>query len=152
MSMLAKSLVDTRKIAENFAAGINKTALTIVAYTGNLGAGKTTFTRFLAENLGYRGEVTSPTFTIVNEYQGGQIPIFHFDMYRIEDCDSLSSTGFFEFLQAPALILIEWSENVAEYLPCDFIKINFEYVDENSRNITIFSHKNQEIFNENSSD
>lgn len=141
MEIVSKSLHDTQKIAEKFAKTIDKTALAVVAYSGNLGAGKTTFTRFLAESLGYKGEVTSPTFTIVNEYVGGEIPIFHFDMYRVEDVDSLESTGFFEFLQAPALVLVEWSENILEHLPKDTINIEFKYIDENSRNINILRKK-----------
>lgn len=146
MEIISNSLENTRKIAADFSKNIDKSALTIVAYSGNLGAGKTTFTRFLAESLGYTGEVSSPTFTIVNEYIGGKIPIFHFDMYRIDGCESLDSTGFFEFLQAPALILIEWSENVADFLPTNMIKIRFEYVDEISRKIEIIYPEKQGDF------
>ena len=82
----------------------------IIAYHGGLGAGKTTFTRGLALGLGLGDVVTSPTFALVNEYIGDEINLYHFDMYRITDEDDLYSTGFFDYLDAGAILVVEWSE------------------------------------------
>ena len=89
----------------------------VLAFTGGMGMGKTAFTRGLMEGLGGGGEVSSPTFAIVNEYQG-RLTVDHFDMYRISGWEDLYSTGFFDYLEDPGRVLvIEWSENIAEALP-----------------------------------
>ena len=85
----------------------------VVAYFGGLGMGKTAFTRGLARGLGCRGRVTSPTFTIVNEYDG-PTPLFHFDMYRLADADALFDIGWEDYLQRGGVCAVEWSENVAD--------------------------------------
>ena len=84
----------------------------VVAYFGGLGMGKTAFTRGLARGLGCRGRVTSPTFTIVNEYDG-PTPLFHFDMYRLADADALFDIGWEDYLDRGGVCVVEWSENVA---------------------------------------
>lgn len=86
----------------------------IVAYRGDLGAGKTAFTRGLARGLGYDGAVTSPTYTIVNEYLGGRLPLFHFDMYRLRSSDELWDIGWEDYLDRGGVCAVEWSENVAD--------------------------------------
>ena len=86
----------------------------VVAYYGDLGAGKTAFTRGLARGLGVRGPVTSPTFTIVNEYLDGKMPLFHFDMYRLESDDDLFDIGWEDYLVRGGICAVEWSENVPE--------------------------------------
>ena len=85
----------------------------VVAYLGDLGAGKTAFTRGLARGLGYAGRVTSPTFTIVNEYEG-PVPLFHFDMYRLGGEEDLFDIGWEDYLNRGGVCAVEWSENVAE--------------------------------------
>ena len=87
----------------------------VVAYFGGLGMGKTAFTRGLARGLGCRGRVTSPTFTIVNEYDG-PTPLFHFDMYRLADADALFDIGWEDYLQRSGICAVEWSENAPEAL------------------------------------
>lgn len=94
----------------------------VVAYRGGLGMGKTAFTRGLARGLGYTGRVTSPTFTIVNEYLG-DIPLFHFDMYRLEDEDALFDIGWEDYLARGGVCAVEWSENVAAALPEDTVYV-----------------------------
>lgn len=86
----------------------------VVAFTGDLGAGKTAFTRGLARGLGVTDRVTSPTFTIVNEYEGGRLPLFHFDMYRLESSEELFDIGWEEYLHRGGICAVEWSENVAD--------------------------------------
>lgn len=112
---------------------------TVIAYTGDLGAGKTAFTRGLAKGLGIPGQVTSPTFTIVNEYEGGRLPLFHFDMYRLEDADSLFDIGWEDYLDRGGVCAVEWSENVREALPPDAVTVTIARCPENDgwRSITI---------------
>jgi len=84
----------------------------VIAYRGDLGAGKTAFTRGLARGLGYSDPVTSPTYTIVNEYLGGRLPLFHFDMYRLASSDDLWDIGWEDYLERGGVCAVEWSENV----------------------------------------
>lgn len=109
----------------------------VVAYFGGLGMGKTAFTRGLARGLGCRGRVTSPTFTIVNEYDG-PTPLFHFDMYRLADADALFDIGWEDYLDRGGVCAVEWSENVEEALTGAIrITISKDPADENVRTITI---------------
>lgn len=110
----------------------------VVAYFGGLGMGKTAFTRGLARGLGCRGRVTSPTFTIVNEYQG-RIPLFHFDMYRLPDADALFDIGWEDYLDRGGVCAVEWSENVAGALPEDTVWVDIRRLEgeDNGRCITI---------------
>ena len=89
---------------------------TVIAFTGDLGAGKTAFTRGLARGLGIGERVTSPTFTIVNEYEGGRLPLFHFDMYRLESSEELFDIGWEDYLRRGGVCAVEWSEQVADAL------------------------------------
>ena len=111
----------------------------ILAYEGDLGAGKTAFTRGLARGLGATEQVTSPTYTIVNEYLSGRMPLFHFDMYRIEDDDELYSMGYYDYVDSGAYCIVEWSENIESSIPSDaiFVTISRCEDDENKRNINI---------------
>ena len=88
----------------------------VVAFTGDLGAGKTAFTRGLARGLGIAERVTSPTFTVVNEYEGGRLPLFHFDMYRLGSSDELFGIGWEDYLARGGVCAVEWSENVSDAL------------------------------------
>lgn len=107
----------------------------IIAYRGNLGAGKTTFTRGLAIGLGLGDNVTSPTFALVNEYCGDKINLYHFDMYRIESEGDLESSGFYDYDFDNNIAVIEWSENITEFLPKSTIYITINAVGDNDREI-----------------
>ena len=109
---------------------------TILAYRGDLGAGKTAFTRGLARGLGYKEPVTSPTYTIVNEYLGGRLPLFHFDMYRLGSSDDLWDIGWEDYLERGGICAVEWSENVEDALE-GAISVTIEKTGEESRRITI---------------
>ena len=89
---------------------------TVIAFTGDLGAGKTAFVRGLARGLGIRQRITSPTFTIVNEYEGGRLPLFHFDLYRLGSSDELFDIGWEDFLARGGVCAVEWSENILDAL------------------------------------
>ena len=109
---------------------------TVIAYRGDLGAGKTAFTRGLAKGLGCTEIVTSPTYTIVNEYLGGRIPLFHFDMYRLRSSDDLFDIGWEDYLDRGGVCAVEWSENVDDAME-EAIYITIEKLGEDSRRITI---------------
>ncbi|MBE6976762.1 MAG: tRNA (adenosine(37)-N6)-threonylcarbamoyltransferase complex ATPase subunit type 1 TsaE [Ruminococcaceae bacterium] len=108
----------------------------ILAYEGDLGAGKTAFTRGLARGLGCSDMVTSPTYTIVNEYLSGRLPLFHFDMYRLASADDLWDIGWEDYLDRNGICAVEWSENVREALE-DAITVRIEKRSGDSRRITI---------------
>ena len=109
---------------------------TVIAYRGDLGAGKTAFTRGLARGLGCTEIVTSPTYTIVNEYLGGRLPLFHFDMYRLGSSDDLFDIGWEDYLDRDGVCAVEWSENVDDAME-EAIYITIEKLGEDSRRITI---------------
>ncbi len=123
---------------EQIGAALAKQLLpgTVIAYLGDLGAGKTAFTRGLAKGLGAGEPVTSPTYTIVNEYLSGRIPLFHFDMYRLHSADELFDIGWDDYLERGGICAVEWSENVAEAME-DPITVRIDKLDENRRRITI---------------
>lgn len=114
---------------------------TVLAYRGDLGAGKTAFTRGLARGLGYDEPVTSPTYTIVNEYLGGRLPLFHFDMYRLRSADDLWDIGWEDYLDRGGICAVEWSENVADALESPIL-ITIEKLGDTSRRITIEGGEN----------
>ena len=109
---------------------------TVIAYRGDLGAGKTAFTRGLAAGLGCADLVTSPTYTIVNEYLSGRLPLFHFDMYRLHSSDDLWDIGWEDYLERGGICAVEWSENVADAME-DTITVTIEKLGEDARRITI---------------
>ena len=109
----------------------------IIFYTGGLGMGKTAFTRGLAAGLGYKGRVTSPTFTIVNEYEGGRLSLFHFDMYRLYSADDLFDIGWEDYLARGGVCAVEWSENVADALPENTVRVRIDRDGDTGRRITI---------------
>ena len=108
----------------------------VIAYEGDLGAGKTAFTRGLAKGLGCNDPVTSPTYTIVNEYLGGRLPLFHFDMYRLRSAEDLWDIGWDDYLERGGICAVEWSENVREALE-NPVFVRIEKTGEESRCITI---------------
>ena len=108
----------------------------VVAYLGELGAGKTAFTRGLARGLGISMRVTSPTYTIVNEYTGGRLPLFHFDMYRLGSEEELFDIGWEDYLARGGVCAVEWSENVSGAME-DAITVRIEKNSDEGRKITI---------------
>ena len=134
MEYITHSPEETEKIGAALAQKLN--AGTVIAYRGDLGAGKTAFTRGLARGLGYRETVTSPTYTIVNEYLGGRLPLFHFDMYRLGSADDLFDIGWEDYLDRGGVCAVEWSENVQEAME-GAISVSIAKLDENTRRITI---------------
>ncbi len=114
---------DTEAIAEK----IGKTVKpgTVIAYFGGLGMGKTAFTRGLAKGMGITADVSSPTFAIVNDY-GGNPPLVHFDMYKVDSWDDLYSSGFFDYLDMGAVLAVEWSENIENALPDDAVRVTIQ--------------------------
>ena len=133
-------IYETNSPAQTEAAGeaLAKVLLpgTVIAYRGDLGAGKTAFTRGLARGLGCDDMVTSPTYTIVNEYLSGRLPLFHFDMYRLGSAEELWDIGWEDYLDRGGVCAVEWSENVEEALE-SFILVNIEKTGDESRRITI---------------
>lgn len=109
----------------------------VIAFKGGLGMGKTCFTRGLALGLGSADQVTSPTFALVNEYLSGRIPLYHFDMYRISGWEDLYSTGFFDYIDEGAVLACEWSENIENALPENTIFVEFNRIDDLTREIII---------------
>ena len=109
---------------------------TVIAYEGDLGAGKTAFTRGLARGLGIIDCVTSPTYTIVQEYLGGRMPLFHFDMYRLGSSDELFDIGWEDYLERGGVCAVEWSENVRDTLESP-ITVRIERLGDTQRRITI---------------
>ena len=109
---------------------------TVIAYRGDLGAGKTAFTRGLARGLGCTQQVTSPTYTIVNEYISGRMPLFHFDMYRLRSADDLFDIGWDDYLERGGICAVEWSENVADAME-GAVRVCIQKLGEESRKITI---------------
>jgi tRNA threonylcarbamoyladenosine biosynthesis protein TsaE len=134
MEFITNSPEETELLGEKLSKTL--TPGTILAYRGDLGAGKTAFTRGLARGLDCREQVTSPTYTIVNEYLGGRLPLFHFDMYRLRSADDLFDIGWDDYLERGGICAVEWSENVWDAME-DPILVTIEKVGENSRRITI---------------
>ena len=123
MTVITKSPEQTEMLGKKLAAFLRPGD--VIAYYGDLGAGKTAFTRGLAAGLGIREAVTSPTYTIVNEYLSGRMPLFHFDMYRLSSSDELFDIGWEDYLARGGVCAVEWSENVADALT-DAISITIE--------------------------
>ena len=114
----------------------------VIAFLGDLGAGKTAFTRGLAEGLGVTDAVTSPTYTIVNEYLTGRLPLFHFDMYRLGSSDELFDIGWEDYLARGGVCAVEWSENVQDALEAPItVRIDRVPDGDDCRRITITGGK-----------
>jgi len=139
---------ETARLAERLAADI--VPGTVLALSGGLGAGKTLFVQHVARALGVKGEVTSPTFQLMNLYCGKKnMPIVHFDLYRLETPEELDDIGFHEYAEQPdGLVVIEWPDKFAEELPEDYIRIAIERTGdgENSRELTFEKFGEQQTF------
>ena len=134
MEFITNSPMETEKVGEVLGKVLKPG--TILAYEGDLGAGKTAFTRGLARGLGAKEQVTSPTYTIVNEYLSGRMPLFHFDMYRLASSDDLWDIGWEDYLERGGVCAVEWSENVEDALE-DAICVTIHKTGETSRRIEI---------------
>lgn len=132
---ISNSPKNTREIAAQLATTLNGGE--VIAFYGDLGQGKTCFVTGLAEGLGFTGEVSSPTFAIINEYLGGRLDLYHFDMYRVTDWNDLYSTGYFEYMESGGVLAVEWSENIENALPDNAIRVTIKRLDETTREITI---------------
>ncbi len=136
MEFVTHSPEQTQALGQRLAAALWPGA--VVAFTGDLGAGKTAFVAGMAKGLGIEERVTSPTFTIVNEYEGGRLPLFHFDMYRLGSAEELFHIGWEDYLARGGVCAVEWSEHVAEALEEDAIRVDMARGDgENGRVIRI---------------
>jgi len=109
----------------------------VIALFGDLGMGKTCLISGIADGLGFSGEVSSPTFALVNEYIGGRLNLYHFDMYRVDGWEDLYSTGYFDYLESGGVLAVEWSENIEAALPENVIEITIERIEETERKITV---------------
>ena len=135
MEYISNSEAETEAFGERLAAALSPGA--VVAYRGGLGMGKTAFTRGLSRGLVCAGRVTSPTFTIVNEYDGAT-PLFHFDMYRLGSSDELFDIGWEDYLTRGGVCAVEWSERVDDAMPADTLWVDIARgTDESDRIITI---------------
>lgn len=136
MEYMSNCPEETEELGARLAAVLPAGA--VVAFTGDLGAGKTAFTRGMARGLGISGRVTSPTFTIVNEYEGGRLPLFHFDMYRLGSSDELFDIGWEDYLLRGGICAVEWSENIADALESGTVRVDIRRGGSDSqRQITI---------------
>ena len=136
MEFVTHSREETQVLGARLADALD--AGRVVAFTGDLGAGKTAFVSGMARALGVEGRVTSPTFTIVNEYEGGRLPLFHFDMYRLGGADELFHIGWEDYLARNGVCAVEWSENVAEAIEPDAVRVSILRGEgDNDRIITI---------------
>ena len=134
MTVITKSEVETIQAGRAFGAGLSPG--TIVAMYGDLGAGKTAFIRGLAQGLQLNVRVSSPTFTIVNEYLG-PIPLFHFDMYRLKSADELFDIGWDDYMDRNGVCAVEWSENVEDAFPPETIRVKIDKLNDTDREIKI---------------
>lgn len=136
MEYISNSAQETEALGERLAARLRPGD--VIAYTGDLGAGKTAFTRGLAQGLGVADRVTSPTFTIVNEYEGGRLPLFHFDLYRMDSPEELFDIGWEDYLARGGVCAVEWSEIVSDALEDGVLRVDIRRgAGEGERIITI---------------
>lgn len=134
MRFISNSVEETEVLGANLAQRLP--GGTVIAFTGDLGAGKTAFVRGLAKGLGIDARVTSPTFTIVNEYDGGVRPLFHFDLYRLNDSDELFDIGWEDYLVRGGICAVEWSER-AEDMIGDTVRVDIKRGEHDEQRIIV---------------
>jgi tRNA threonylcarbamoyladenosine biosynthesis protein TsaE len=122
---------ETLEIAKRLSEKVKKSD--VVTLEGDLGAGKTTFTKGLAKGLGIKRNVNSPTFTIIKEYKGGRLPLYHMDVYRLEDADE--DLGFDEYFHGDGITVVEWAHLIEDQLPSERLDIKILYVNDSTRKI-----------------
>ena len=135
----SKSERDTIELAENIEA--EKFPGMVICLNGELGSGKTVFTKGLAAALGIDDTITSPTFNIIKEYHDGEMPLYHMDIYRLEG--NIESTGILDYFNLDGIVIIEWANMMEDYLPDERLDIYFKVVEENRRIIKIIPHGKQ---------
>lgn len=128
---ISNSDIETRKVGQVLATLLKESS--VITLEGDLGAGKTTFTKGIAEGLNIKRAVTSPTFTIMKQYEG-TLPLFHIDAYRLEHSDE--DIGFEEYIYGDGITVIEWAKFIEEFLPEERLKITIELLDEEKRRLT----------------
>lgn len=139
---VSNSYEETLNYAEELAKRLPKG--TVIGFIGDLGAGKTAFTTGFVKGLGIDAEVSSPTFTICNVYIGKENTAAHFDMYRIDNWDDLYTSGYFDYIDTEAYMLIEWSENIYKALDDDVLLVHIKKASENKRIITLMNKQEAE--------
>lgn len=137
---MKRYISNSPKETEDIAVSLSKTLKggEVIAFRGGLGMGKTCFTRGLAKGLCYKGDVTSPTFALINEYLGGRLNLYHFDMYRISTWEELYSSGFFEYIEENGVVAAEWSENIENALPPNTVYVEIKELTDEKREILIY--------------
>ncbi len=138
IEVISESAEMTMQIAKKYAQSIKSPV--VISLVGDLGAGKTTFTKGFAEGLGIKELVSSPTFTIMNDYSSGRMPLYHFDMYRLgskEEAIELGFEEYFDLRKLDGVAIVEWAENVKGLLPALYVEINFTKIDDDKRKIQI---------------
>ena len=125
-----------RKLAEKARPG------QVIALVGDLGAGKTTLAKYIAEGLGVEERITSPTFTLIHEYQSGRLPFYHFDVYRLEDPEEMYELGYEEYFYGEGLCVVEWADKVEEMIPEDALWLYLSYGDE--EDLRVIEEKQEE--------
>ena len=143
--MTSRSIEETMQLAENIES--EKFPGMIICLDGELGSGKTVFVKGFAKSLGIEDNITSPTFNIVKEYESGEMPLYHMDVYRLEDNDD--SIGFKDYFNSNGISIIEWAELIEDILPDERLDIKFVIIDENTRIIKLTPHgeKYEDIIN-----
>ena len=132
----SRSENDTMTLAQNFES--EKFPNMVICLDGELGCGKTVFVKGFAKSLGIEDNITSPTFNIIKEYNSGELPLYHMDVYRLED--NYSDIGITDYFNKGGVTIIEWSDIIKHYLPEERLDIIFKFVDENTRVLTIIPH------------
>lgn len=123
--MLMKNEDDVRRFGRQLGAEAQPGL--IIALTGDLGTGKTTLTKAIAEGLGVTETITSPTFNIVKEYESGRLPLYHFDVYRIADPDEMYELGYEEYFFGEGVCVVEWAELIEDMIPEEAVRIEMDY-------------------------
>ncbi len=137
-TFVINNIKQTKKLAQSFAKLL--VGGEVILLNGDLGAGKTTFTKFVLQALGVKDNITSPTFTLMHEYKTKRFNIYHFDMYRLSDANEATALGFEEYLYSEdksSIVFVEWAENIKDILKGNFIKINIKLIDDNKRKFEI---------------
>jgi tRNA threonylcarbamoyladenosine biosynthesis protein TsaE len=134
MTVITNSAAETEALGSALAARLRRGC--VVALTGELGTGKTAFVRGIASGLNIAARVTSPTFTIVNEYPG-DVPLFHFDFYRLSGARELADIGWDDYLERGGIVAAEWSDIAPELIPADAVRVDFEYLGDGARRVTL---------------
>ena len=142
LTLSVAGLAELPTAAAQVAAAIKAAPCTVVAFEGEMGAGKTTLIRALAAVLGVADDVSSPTFSLVNEYRdGGNQPVYHFDFYRVETPEEALRMGAAEYFDSGYLCMVEWPARVAPLLPVPYLEVNISVIDSDTRRIVVSIHK-----------